>query len=199
MPKDTFFNLPPKKRELVLDVIKKEFEKHPISEASVKDIVNDLGIARGSFYTYFENLEESYFYILDQETIEVHELLLDLLREHRGDLFKTFPDYGKALARELFKSEKHALYRNRFLYWTSDLEQQWRHYQAVNHEEKRLVMESDFMRDGNDDLKEIREFIKAVIHALIRRLFAENWDSETFLKHYDSQVQLMEHGIKSNL
>ncbi|MFB0958057.1 MAG: TetR/AcrR family transcriptional regulator [Clostridiaceae bacterium] len=121
MPKDTFFNLPPKKRELVLDVIKKEFEKHPISEASVKDIVNDLGIARGSFYTYFENLEESYFYILDQETIEVHELLLDLLREHRGDLFKTFPDYGKALARELFKSEKHALYRNRFLYWTADL------------------------------------------------------------------------------
>ena len=61
MPKATFFNLSNEKRKKIVKVLTEEFEKKNIQEATVKEIVQKLGIARGSFYQYFETLEESYF------------------------------------------------------------------------------------------------------------------------------------------
>ena len=100
MPKKTFLNLPQEKQQRILETCKKEFEEKPLFQASVSDIVNTLGIARGSFYQYFENLEECFFTILSSENMDVHALLR----------------YGEVLSKELYKPSKRNLYRNRFLY-----------------------------------------------------------------------------------
>lgn len=50
MPKVTFFNLSKEKRKKIVEVLTEEFEKKNIQEATVKEIVQKLGIARGSFY-----------------------------------------------------------------------------------------------------------------------------------------------------
>ena len=63
MPKDTFYNLDQEKKQKVINVLHEEFSQKPFSEVNVKSIVEKIGIARGSFYQYFENLEDSYFYI----------------------------------------------------------------------------------------------------------------------------------------
>lgn len=86
MPKTTFLNLPQEKQKKVLEICKKEFEEKPIFEASVSDIVNALGIARGSFYQYFENLEECFFTILSYENMDVHALFQESLQES-GNIF----------------------------------------------------------------------------------------------------------------
>ena len=49
MPKETFLKLPNEK---------KEFERVPIEEVSIKNIVENAEIARGSFYQYFESKED---------------------------------------------------------------------------------------------------------------------------------------------
>lgn len=64
MPKDTFFNLPDDKRTLVCDVAVEEFTEYSFDQASVNRIVAKAGIAKGSFYQYFEDKQDLYFYVL---------------------------------------------------------------------------------------------------------------------------------------
>ncbi|MBK8988153.1 MAG: TetR/AcrR family transcriptional regulator [Chloroflexi bacterium] len=68
MPKQTFFNLPAEKRQTFLDVAIAEFAANDFANASVSRIVARAGIAKGSFYQYFENKEDLYRYLLDLGT-----------------------------------------------------------------------------------------------------------------------------------
>lgn len=199
MPKETFYNLPESKRELVLEAVKKEFEEHSIKDASVKDIVSALGISRGSFYTYFENLEESYFTILELETIETHELFLGIYRKEEKNLFKTLDVYGQELAGELFKKEKYALYKNRYLYWSAELDALWKNFYKRNGNIKRYEVEMELRQSDDKEMKEVMHYIKAVVHELIKRAFLEKWDSQVFLEHYENQISWMKNGLKSTL
>lgn len=65
MPKQTFFNLPDKKREQILDVIIDEFAENDYASVSISRIVANAGIAKGSFYQYFEDKDDLYGYLFD--------------------------------------------------------------------------------------------------------------------------------------
>ncbi len=61
LAKDTFYNLEEEKRAKITEVLISEFSQKPFADVSVKTIVERLGIARGSFYQYFEDLERFLF------------------------------------------------------------------------------------------------------------------------------------------
>jgi AcrR family transcriptional regulator len=63
VPKDTFFNLPESKRALICDVALDEFAQYPYDQASVNRIVAGAGIAKGSFYQYFEDKKDLFLYL----------------------------------------------------------------------------------------------------------------------------------------
>ena len=65
MPKQTFFNLPDEKRDQILDVILDEFAENDYANVSISRIVARAGIAKGSFYQYFEDKDDLYNYLLD--------------------------------------------------------------------------------------------------------------------------------------
>ena len=64
MPTTTFLNLPKEKQTKILNAAKHEFGKNSVEEASVKNIVTEAEIPRGSFYAYFHDKEDLYHYIL---------------------------------------------------------------------------------------------------------------------------------------
>lgn len=55
MPKDTFFNLPDDKRRTIQEAALAEFAAHGFKGASINRIVAEAGIAKGSFYQYFDD------------------------------------------------------------------------------------------------------------------------------------------------
>lgn len=65
MPTSTFFNLPQQKKERIIDAALDEFADYPYHQARVSNIVKKAGIAKGSFYQYFENKKEIFKYIID--------------------------------------------------------------------------------------------------------------------------------------
>ena len=66
MPKQTFINLPNDKKETLINAAMKEFSRAPLFEASISNIVKEAGIPRGSFYQYFEDKEDLYYFLLDE-------------------------------------------------------------------------------------------------------------------------------------
>lgn len=64
MPKQTFYNLPDEKRRRILDVAIDEFAENDYHNASISRLVDRAGIAKGSFYQYFEDKEDLYRHLL---------------------------------------------------------------------------------------------------------------------------------------
>ncbi len=64
MPKPTFFNLPDDKRQRILDLAIEEFAAHGYRGASISRLVAAAGIAKGSFYQYFADLDDLYHHLL---------------------------------------------------------------------------------------------------------------------------------------
>ena len=58
MQKETFVKLPEEKKDKIIKAAKKEFARVPFEQTSIKNIVEDADIARGSFYQYFESKED---------------------------------------------------------------------------------------------------------------------------------------------
>lgn len=69
MPKKTFGNISEEKQERIKKAILKEFLMVPLEGASIKNIVNDAAIPRGSFYQYFEDKEDALIYTIRNEMI----------------------------------------------------------------------------------------------------------------------------------
>jgi AcrR family transcriptional regulator len=63
MPSPTFFNLPDQKRESLIEIAIDEFSNHDYDSASISRIVHRAGIAKGSFYQYFQDKKDLYLYL----------------------------------------------------------------------------------------------------------------------------------------
>ncbi len=66
MPKETFFNLSAEKQNLICEAALEEFVAHPFRHASVNRIVRRAGIAKGSFYQYFEDKTDLFRHLLQK-------------------------------------------------------------------------------------------------------------------------------------
>jgi len=77
MPKQTFFNLPDEKRNAILDLAIEEFAENDYKNASISRIVNRAGIAKGSFYQYFEDKKDLYLYLIDLSAQEKTNMLAE--------------------------------------------------------------------------------------------------------------------------
>lgn len=83
MPKETFFNLPAAKRERVVEAALEEFATRSYHEARVTAIVDAAGIAKGSFYQYFEDKKDLFRYLMEL----IVEKKLEYINRHMlGDM-----------------------------------------------------------------------------------------------------------------
>lgn len=64
MPKQTFLNLPEEKRNTIINAAINEFAEYGLEKASTNRIVANSGIAKGSFYQYFEDKQDVFMYLL---------------------------------------------------------------------------------------------------------------------------------------
>lgn len=193
MAKETFHNLSSEKREKILDVMKTVFSKKPFNEVTVKEIVEESGIARGSFYQYFDDLQEAYFVILNSELGDIHGLFIDIFREETGDIRAALVEYGKKLRKLLFDPKTYNIYKNYFIYWNENIDREWEAWKTDKENRDKDSMH-DIM-NINFDIEKIN-YIKGVVHNLIRRNYMENWSEAEFSKKYDMYINWILGGIE---
>jgi AcrR family transcriptional regulator len=67
MPTPTFYRLPDERRALLVREAIQEFAERTYAEASLSQIARRTGIAKGSFYQYFEDKLDLYRFLLTEE------------------------------------------------------------------------------------------------------------------------------------
>ena len=183
MPKSTYFSLSDEKRNRVYDACLNEFQTHSFHEAKIMHIVKALDIPRGSFYQYFEDLKDAYFYVLSQETLEIHDLFFNLLKDN--SIEESLDKYKYLLLENLIDSPQYKLYKYRFLDWNHELTLAWKKYNPQTFVSKEPV-------------SPMISVFKAVVHDLVYRLFAEEWSDQEFVAHYDSEVAVIMNGLSGS-
>lgn len=87
MPTQTFFRLPDKKRERLTEAAWSEFTAMRYDEVSINRIVHAAQIPRGSFYQYFEDKKDLFFYLLSSLREEFFALVDEAMRETKNNPF----------------------------------------------------------------------------------------------------------------
>ena len=81
---ETFLRLPEEKRGRFLEAAWGEFTRVKFADASINQIVRHAGIPRGSFYQYFTDKEDLFYYLLGDIQAQVVQVFSEQLRKTRG-------------------------------------------------------------------------------------------------------------------
>lgn len=93
MAKQTFLNLSNERQQQFLNRAFREFTLNSFDEASISRILKDLGLAKGSFYQYFENKRALFDYLTQQVFATKYTYIMSVKREEYADFWK----YSRAM------------------------------------------------------------------------------------------------------
>jgi AcrR family transcriptional regulator len=122
LPKPTFLNLSTEKQECLINAAKKEFSRVPLYEASISNIIKDAGIPRGSFYQYFQDKEDVFFYLLEEYSKQFYDQFISIIKLNKGDLFTSFIDWFKFILINFEEPENRQYFKNAFLNMNHDVQ-----------------------------------------------------------------------------
>jgi len=110
MPKDTFFNLPEEKRLLIESAATDEFGEYGFDNASINRIVAAAGIAKGSFYQYFEDKVDLFKHMItkfgEQKLVYLSPVMQNPFEHDFFTLLEELYRSGLAFARDNPKAGK---------------------------------------------------------------------------------------------
>ncbi len=115
MPSSTFFRLEKEKQEKLLASARDEFSRCLYPEASLNRIIKEAEIARGTFYLYFTDKEDLYFYLLDRYRSCFDESFLNAIQKHQGDFLEAIEDLYEILITEGNVGKEAGFFKNLFL------------------------------------------------------------------------------------
>ena len=87
VPTTTYNNLSDDKKARLIKAGRREFTKHSLQTSSLNSILKRAEIPKGSFYAYFQDKEEFYWYVLNDVIRPRISSYESLLSEFEGDLF----------------------------------------------------------------------------------------------------------------
>ncbi|MGE8203270.1 TetR/AcrR family transcriptional regulator [Heyndrickxia sp. NPDC080065] len=198
MPKLTFFNLPEDKKQMLIHALQKEFSRVPLYEASISNIVKSAGIPRGSFYQYFEDKEDAFFFLLNQLVKENKNNFVFILNKNNGDIFDTMLDFFKLIIK---KEDNLHFLRNTFLNMTYKIERTFAGSisdQEMNENFKKissLINKSNLNISDDKELFHVMQIITSVTFRNIIDKFSRELTYDEAVNNYIIELNLLKKGL----
>ncbi|MDP4088005.1 MAG: TetR/AcrR family transcriptional regulator [Bacillota bacterium] len=195
MPKQLFFTLSSEKQNRIKAAALAEFSEHQYHEASINQIIKMADISRGSFYQYFDDKEDLYFFLIESFLkIKMDEFLKNYAKDENTNVFTVNRQVFISILSMISDEKYHGFFNNLFLSLTYELE-------------KELMRIVDNMRDsllsntfknaliniGEElpYLKELLQIIALIDKDLLARKVIENLDNEQIIEIYDLRMELL--------
>lgn len=87
MPSSTFFGLPAAKQAKIIAAAEAAYTKAPASQVTIADVIHLAGIPRGSFYQYFKDKDDLYFFLISTFHRRFQQKFIRVLDEQHGNIF----------------------------------------------------------------------------------------------------------------
>lgn len=201
MPKQTFFQIPNEKQDTLIQAAKEEFSRVPLHEASIANIVKSAGIPRGSFYQYFEDKEDLFYYLTNELAQKNNERFILILKEKNGDLFESFIELFRIMIKHHRKQENRNFFKNVFLNMNYKLENTLSDNVYSENKKKQylsvlsLVNRNHLNIKDEEELHQVILIMRAITFQNLVQAFGKDLTNEESLKNYIEQIELLKRGI----
>jgi AcrR family transcriptional regulator len=196
MVKQTFLNLSIEKQERILGAARREFSRAPLNEASVANIIKDAGIPRGSFYQYFNDLEDIFYYILENHSQDIKQRLTTNLVHYKGDIIKAFADLYRYILDKVSEDDNKFYFKNIFLNMDYKLEKMFLPNLEDNlNEIIQLVDITSLNISSRLQLIYVLEIIEAVMMRNLIQVFQRSLSKEKDIEIFIKELLLLKNGI----
>ncbi|WP_066248687.1 TetR/AcrR family transcriptional regulator [Neobacillus drentensis] len=201
MPKQTYFHLPKDKQDKLIDAAKGEFSRVPLHEASIANIIKSAGIPRGSFYQYFEDKEDIYYFLLNQLAQKNNERFIGLLKEKNGDLFETFIESFQFLITFNRNQEHQNFFKHAFLNMNYKVEKTFADHVYEQNQKTQFVNTISLINrehlniESDQELYHILKIMGAVTFQNLIQMIVKEWTDEEALRNYSVQIDLLKRGF----
>jgi AcrR family transcriptional regulator len=201
MPKATFFNLPEKKRQSLIKAMETEFSRVPVYEASIANIVKTAEISRGSFYQYFEDKEDAYYYILKEQASRRNKQFIMQLEKHQGDLFEAITAFYYDLLVELPDDKEYNFFRNALLNVTHQIETIFNEIIENNlrkngiEEITKLINKDILNIESEHELSHVIHIISAVAFRNFVEKFTKELNDDEAIERFKAEMKLLKKGL----
>ncbi len=199
MPKETFLKLSKEKQQKVINAAKKEFARVPIENVSIKNIVEEADIARGSFYQYFESKEDLLIYILKENSEELNNKLRNKVKETNGNIFELYIFLYDSMIEEFTDNSDQELFRQIFINLKSSDENV---FDLVNKTKPQDIIEYYEQIDktklnirSHEDLVVICDMLNAITRRAVIKNFKDK-SKEECRKIFLQEIEYLKYGIE---
>jgi AcrR family transcriptional regulator len=182
------------KQNRILESARNEFKRASLKEASVANIIKTAGIPRGSFYQYFEDLEDIFYYILEVHSKEIKQRLTTNLVHYKGDIIKAFADLYQYILDKISDSEFY--FKNIFL--NMDYKQEKMFLPNLEDNLNEIIQLVDIKMlniDSRLQLIYIIEIIEAILMRNLIQSFQRNVSREKNVEIFIKELLLIKDGI----
>lgn len=185
----------------MIQAAKSEFSRVSLYEASIANIVKEAEIPRGSFYQYFEDKDDLYFYLLEKQGEDQWQKFFEILQDNDGDYFSSLIELYEIILINTDDEEERHFYRNVFLNMNYKTEETFNH--NVNHEKfrekfnqiKSVIQTETLNISHEDDLFQIIQITTTLMFQNIIMKFAHKLTNEEAFKNYMAQLNLLKKGF----
>lgn len=199
MPKETFLKLSKEKQQKVINAAKKEFARAPIENVSIKNIVEEADIARGSFYQYFESKEDLLIYILRENSEKLNTKLKDKVKETNGDIFKLYIFLYDSMTEEFTNNPDQELFKQIFINLKSsdenvfDLVRKTKPQDIIEYYEQ--IDKNNLKIENHEDLVIICDMLNVITRRALIKNF-KNKSKEDCRKMFLKEIEYLKYGIE---
>lgn len=201
MPKQTFFNLTKEKQGSLINAAKKEFSRVPLHEASISNIIKDASIPRGSFYQYFEDLEDLFFFLLHEHSQRNYERMIAIIQMNNGDLFESIVDWFKDILIMFEETENRQYFKNAFLNMNYKIEKTFTQNMYGERRKSKFfelihLINTDNLNISNEEeLYHVFKILMAVSFQNLAHGFAKELHINDVMKSFSLEIELLKKGF----
>lgn len=202
MPTQTFYNLSEGKRQRLIDAAIDEFTVRTLREASITNIIKQADIPRGSFYQYFEDLDDLFFYLVKRFVVNLSEQTLSIFEKTTGDFRVVTTTYAEAYIDFVMGSEKSSFYKVIYLNMNSRVK--GKIFKSVIQTFKDSpIIYSKFEPNSSLNLNlettpeyiELIHFTLTILNHTISEGFAEDWTIQGTKELFNKCLDWVSHGV----
>ena len=199
MPKETFLKLSKEKQQKVINAAKKEFARVPIENVSIKNIVEEADIARGSFYQYFESKEDLLIYILKENSEKLNIKLKNEVSKTNGDIFKLYIFLYDSMLEEFTGNSDQDLFKQIFINLKSsdenifDIVKNIKPQKIIDYYEQ--IDKTNLKIENYDDLTVVCDMLNAITRRAVIKNF-KNKSKEECKAMFLKEIEYLKHGIE---
>lgn len=202
MPTETFFKLPEEKKNRIVEASIKEFTRVPIEEVSIKNIVEEAGIARGSFYQYFRSKSDLLDFILKKDFDLMEDFIIQSLEKNNGDIFQVFIELFDYVVEEIFTKENIEFHK-KFFENLKTKDNMFAHFSCINmneecidemksiFERKKVVEKIDVANLKIEDEKDLKVVLNMLV-SIMKKSIITSFQYTSFKEGKNEYIKMIE-------